>query len=457
MNITKKSLLMLAMAAALVCSCSDDNDQPEPTPEPQPETSVDQEITDTEMRMWGTLKAGTVLNLDRHLVVPAGKSLTIEEGVQIIVSTAGVGVNHTPVEITVDGNLYAIGSSAKPILFSVDPSLRTDANAVKGLWGGIVGTESCAEMVLDNVIIEYTGAEVIEGSPAATAGIYTAGDDAYPQVTTNNINGKYVITNSTIRYGASDGIYLMGGNAIVTNNIFAANGATGGEAVNMKAGVVADVAGNVMFSPNTNGLKLSSSGQSETRSQAKVNAYNNTIINAGWRRDGEKGGSIYVEKNILVNIVNNLIVNCKFRAMTPKYTDPNKTDGGYDDKSLIDYNFYTGGTQAVEITGEATVGNPLEGYNQNNKNYNPAVDTHSIIASVGNPIDPGFLNFNINQVPLTQCVYNSSWSFGLKSGAAALSGANGSLTPYFAGGMLVGSTTYSSPAVQPYFGALGLN
>ena len=74
-----------------------------------------------------------------------------------------------------------------------------------------------------------------------------------------------------------------------------------------------------MFSPNTNGLKLSSSGQSETRKQAKIQAYNNTIINAGWRRDGEKGGCVYAEKNVLANVFNNLMVNCKFRAQTPSY------------------------------------------------------------------------------------------------------------------------------------------
>ena len=62
---------------------------------------------------------------------------------------------------------------------------------------------------------------------------------------------------------------------------FAANGYDGAEAVNVKAGCVVDVAGNVMFSPNTNGLKLSSSGQSEDRGMAKIQAYNNTIINAG--------------------------------------------------------------------------------------------------------------------------------------------------------------------------------
>ena len=98
--------------------------------------------------------------------------------------------------------------------------------------------------------------------------------------------------------------------------MFAANGYDGAEAVNVKAGCVVDVAGNVMFSPNTNGLKLSSSGQSDTRALAKIQAYNNTIINAGWRRDGEKGGGVYVEKNALANVFNNLMVNRKFRAMT---------------------------------------------------------------------------------------------------------------------------------------------
>ena len=203
----------------------------------------------------------------------------------------------------------------------------------------------------------------------------------YPQLTTNNVAGKYVVTNSTIRNGASDGIYLMGGNAIISHNTFIANGATGAEAVNMKAGVKADIAGNIMFSPNTNGMKLSSSGQSETRAQLLANAYNNTIINAGWRRDGEKGGSIFVEKNALVTVVNNLIVNCKFRAMTPKYTDPNKPDAGYDDKSVIDYNYYASGSQTTPIVGDATVGSPAEGYAADHKYYSPDVDTHSIISS----------------------------------------------------------------------------
>ena len=420
-----------------------------------PDTNT--ELTDTEKRVSGTWKAGSEINLDRHLVIPEGESLTIEQGTKIIVSTAGVGVNHTPIEIIVKGNLYVYGSAEHPVLFSVEESERTESNIFAGLWGGIVAAESCSEMVIDNAIIEYTGGQVIEGSPAATAGIYTAGDDAYPHITTTNINGKYVITNSILRYGWSDGIYLMGGSAIISNNTFAANGYDGAEAVNIKAGVKVDIAQNIMFSPNTNGLKLSSSGQSETRGQAVVNAYNNVIINAGWRRDGEKGGCIYVEKNCLANVVYNLMVNCKFRAMTPNYNNPNSPDAGFDDKSVIDYNMYVSGTQKSSIVypEESNVGYAYEGYNYNHKSYNPNIDVNSVIVTQDNLIDPQFVNFDINAVSLTDYVYNSSWDFHLKEGSPALNVNQISITPSFINGIEINEKIYQSPELKPYYGALG--
>lgn len=437
--------MIVAMAAILApLSCTKED-----------EVTINKEITDTEMIVSGVWKSGETISLDRHLVIPEGESLTIEPGVKIIVSTAGVGVNHVPVEISVKGSLYALGTEAKPVLFSVEESERTDANTFKGLWGGIVAYDTCPEMAFDHVVIEYTGAEVIEGSPAADAGVYTAGDDMYPQITTNNIEGNYVITNSVIRNGASDGIYLMGGNAIVAGNIFIANGSTGGESVNMKAGVKADIAGNIMFSPNTNGLKLSSSGQSETRGQLVANAYNNTIFNAGWRRDGEKGGCIYVEKNALVTVVNNMLVNCKFRAMTPKYTDPNKPDAGYDDKSVIDYNYYAAGSQTTPIIGDATVGSAVDGYNADSKNYSPDVDTHSIISSQAHLYDPDFVSYDINVPELTSYSFDTSWDFHLKAGSDALQGADGKVSPCFANGLTIGSVKYVSPSVKAYFGAFG--
>lgn len=175
----------------------------------------------------GVWKANSVVKVSGHLVVPEGKSLTIEEGVKVIFDDKGEGVNHVPIEFTVNGNLYCEGTAENPVLLSVAEEKRTVANTFAGLWGGIVASESCREMLIDHTIIEYTGGQVIEGSPAATNGIYTAGDDAYPQITTNNINGNYVITNSVLRNGWSDGIYLMGGKAIIANNVFAANGYDG--------------------------------------------------------------------------------------------------------------------------------------------------------------------------------------------------------------------------------------
>lgn len=446
-----KNLLFVAMIGATLslASCSDNNEPELP--------SSNTEVSETEMTVSGTWKTGTEINLDRHLVIPEGESLTIEPGVKIIVSTAGVGVNHTPIEVIVKGNLYVLGSEGSPVLFTVEESKRTSANTFAGLWGGIVATESCGEMVIDHAVIEYTGGQVIEGSPSATSGIYTAGDDAYPQITTTNINGKYVITNSIIRNGWSDGIYLMGGSAIISGNIFAANGYSGAEAVNIKAGVKADIAGNIMFSPNTNGLKLSSSGQSETRGQAVANAYNNTIINAGWRRDGEKGGCVYVEKNCLANVVNNLMVNCKFRAMTPNYKNPNSSDAGYDDKSVIDYNMYVSGTQKSSIVypEESNVAYAYEGYNYKHKSYNPAVDVHSVIATKDNLVNPKFVNFDINIVCLTDYVYNTAWDFHLSTDSPALGATTPSVIPCFASGLEINGKLYQSPVLEPRFGAFG--
>lgn len=450
MQIKRISFVAMIGAVMSLVSCSENDDPQLP--------SSNTEISETEMIVSGTWKSGTEINLDRHLVVPEGESLTIEPGVKQIVSSAGVGINHTPIEIIVKGNLYVLGSEQQPVLFTVEESKRTAANTFAGLWGGIVATESCQEMVIDHAVIEYTGGQVIEGSPSATAGIYTAGDDAYPHITTTNINGKYVITNSIIRNGWSDGIYLMGGSAIISGNVFAANGYSGAEAVNIKAGVKVDIAGNVMFSPNTNGLKLSSSGQSETRGQAIANAYNNTIINAGWRRDGEKGGCVYVEKNCLANVVNNLMVNCKFRAMTPNYKNPNASDAGFDDKSVIDYNMYVSGVQKSSIVypEESNVAYSYEGYNYKHKSYNPSVDTHSVIATVNNLVNPRFANFDINAVDLTDYAYNPSWDFHLSADSPALSNTSASVSPCFAAGFEINGKLYQSPALEPHYGAFGV-
>lgn len=413
----------------------------------------------------GVWEKNSVVKISGHITVPEGKTLVVEEGVKVIFSSNGVGVSHTPIEFIVDGNLYTQGTKENPVLFSVEESERTESNAFAGLWGGIVATDKCAEMVIDNTIIEYTGGAVLKDSPSAVRGIYEAGEDFDPQITTKNVNGKYVVTNSVLRYGASDAIYMMGGSGIIANNIFAGNGYDGGEAVNVKAGCKVDVAQNIMYSPNTNGLKLSSSGQNDDggRAQALIRAYNNTIINAGWRRDGVKGGCIYVEKNALVSVFNNMLVNCKFKAMTPSWEIPNNPEEGYADASVIDYNFYVAGSPESTLDQDVADGttNSYLGYTLENEKYSPNVDLHSLVsASAGDAnTDPKFVNFPYNTNELTGYIYDENWDFHVAADSPALQGAysgnDEKMQPYFGGGLTVNGKTYSSPVPQAWFGAFG--
>lgn len=405
----------------------------------------------------GTWEAYTTVTVTGQLKVPADKSLTIEKGVEVIFNSSDG--NGTGIEFTVDGNIYCQGTEEAPILFSVPASERSYANVTncKNLWGGFMLNNRAdnAEALFSHCIIEYAGCAMTETSPSVIAGIYTAGEDYGVQITTGpQYKGSLVVTDCVIRNGFADGIYMQGGKGIITHNIFTGNGATGGEAVNVKAGTSTVVAYNVMYSPNTNGLKLSSAGQDDVagRGQSKCVAYNNTIINAGWRRDGAKGGCIYVEKNILANVFNNLMVNCKYRAQAPKWGIPGVADG-CDDKSVIDYNCYAASSIVSTLQQDIDDGTTVPYANYvSNKNYSDAVDAHSKIAQGANDLGVKFANYTLDTNKLDNPSYDEAWDFtatALPSGASDGSG----LTSIVQSSLTVGGKTYTAEAPQAFFGA----
>ena len=108
------------------------------------------------------------------------------------------------------------------------------------------------------------------------AGLYkaTAGKHL-PALYYGNVNGKFVVVNSIIRNFYDDALYVEGGKTIIANNVFYAIGAPADDAINLKSGVLADVAFNLMYSPNTSGLKFNEG----THSAVVCIGYNNTIIN----------------------------------------------------------------------------------------------------------------------------------------------------------------------------------
>jgi len=409
----------------------------------------------------GVWKKYSTVNVTGHIVVPAGKTLTIEEGVEIIIATGGVDANKTKIEFILNGNLYAVGTKSSPIKFTIPSAERTAANTFGRAWGGIIGSTTCAEILLDNVIVEYTGATTTATSPSAVAGLFkAAGGENMVAFNTNNPKGKYVVTNSTFRSNGEDAIYVQGGSCIFTNNLFYGVGEAGGEAINCKAGTKVDASGNIMFSPNTNAFKLSNSGASATRPQAQINAYNNTIINAGWRRDPSKpkGGCIWLEAGVLAYVYNNLIVNSMFGAKAPSF-GINATTGP-DLNSKIDYNFYASGSQQSSIPQHVTNGT-VTAYDGFKAGVVDVVrGTNDVFsASAGDPAkDPKFVNFSLNSVALSSFTFDNAWDFRLQSGSPALTGAKTNFTPFFSTtGLTLNGKEYKSPAPASYFGAKGTN
>ena len=88
-----KTKAIFVIAAAMVfslASCEKNPDQQEET-----------EPVEAAGEVSGVWEAGSTVYVDGHIVVPEGESLTIEEGVTVIFSDAGVGVNHTAIELQV--------------------------------------------------------------------------------------------------------------------------------------------------------------------------------------------------------------------------------------------------------------------------------------------------------------------------------------------------------------------
>jgi hypothetical protein len=405
----------------------------------------------------GVWKKYTTVSIAGQVYVPAGQSLTIEEGVEVIIGADAQDGNNTKIEFIVEGNLYCYGTEEAPITFTV-PAGNRDNRTDGRHWGGIIGARSCAEILLDHVLIEYTGAITTQASPSVVKGLFKPeGGEGMVAFNTNNPAGKYVIINSTFRYTGEDAIYVQGGECIFANNLFYAAGNEGGEAINVKAGCKVDAAFNLMYSPNTNAFKLSNSGIGGDRFQAQVNAYNNTIINAGWRRDPgkPKGGSVWAEGG-LVNVFNNIIVNCMFGAKAPNFGEGGEE--GVVQESVIDYNFYASGTTESQVPQHQQNGTrtAYDGFKDGVKDV--VYGTHDIRGNAAGDNDPKFVTFPFLTNPVGDFNYNQTWDFHLQAGSPALdaSKVRTGATPYFsAAGLTLNGKTYKTPAPANYFGAFG--
>ncbi|RYF47173.1 MAG: right-handed parallel beta-helix repeat-containing protein, partial [Cytophagaceae bacterium] len=231
-----------------------------------------------------------------------------------------------------------------------------------------------------------------------------------------------------------DGFYIDGGKVLMANNKIYTTGMSGGDAINIKSGVQADVAFNMIYSPNTNGLKLSNSG--DRTPQAYVVAYNNTIVNAGWRRPTIKGGSIWVEIAVRAELYNNLLANDRFGI---KRDPKNPEDARSKASNNLYYNYTTEGVTNFQPTAEILTG------------------TNDVISKTAGDNDPKFVNYPLN-TDQKNPIFNTAWDFRLQSGSPAIGKGTTTFTRLYADGLsFANGMSYKSPAPSTTIGAFGSN
>jgi hypothetical protein len=147
--------------------------------------------------------------------------------------------------------------------------------------------------------------------------------------------------------GIDDGIHLNGDISIsVKRNVIQRLGGPDGETMNIKSGVSGDVSYNYIWSAANNSIKLET-GKTVFSPQTKLNIYNNTIINGGWRKVGEATQGILIDKFAAANIFNNILVGCHTGINITKAADTIHSKYGNNliyaiDDSLKTWNYSVG-------------------------------------------------------------------------------------------------------------------
>ncbi len=254
----------------------------------------------------GTMLADSVYYIGSDVTINAGDTLLIQRGVKVYFQGN--------FNFIVKGSLIAFGTKDKQIYFGVSYLTRTDNpgydetkdSAYVGKWGGLLGDISCPLMVIKWAHIEFgCGKVTIPPTKGLTKNSY--------MISFVNPNGTLVLEDSWIYGGVDDPIRLQGGNVHIMRNTFEKGGYTGGEGLNIKSGTIGNIAYNLFIGCATNGIKPSNAGTDSTKSQTDIVAYNNTMVNCGYRRNSEgRGGSINYEELAKGSFYNNLMVNCKY-------------------------------------------------------------------------------------------------------------------------------------------------
>lgn len=300
----------------------------------------------------GTWTTGSTIRLFNSVFIAPGKSLTIQPGVTILICDTGTVTSKNPtgnrIEFDVLGDLYCKGTKSQPIVIKVNDSLinYNSYGSFGSYWNSMFCDTSCHEFLMTYTNMSNTGAATTSTSFSVLLGLYKAkAGKTVPFIDYmggNGTNGgtlphgKLVVENCTLHNTSDDAIYVQGGNFILANNVVYTEGQAGGDGFDIKSGSWGDICFNLNYSAYSNAFKLANT--QGFNPAIDVVAYNNTIVNAGWRDSEVEGGSIYLQEGAICHVYNNLLVDCRYGLK-------NETDDGADTSSRWDYQYYYGESQ----------------------------------------------------------------------------------------------------------------
>ena len=276
-------LVITGLLSLSVLSCKKDNS----LAPPDPFTGLSHNL---QGNIKGTLKQDTIYYLVDNVTVKKGDVLTIEPGA-IVKATGNFSFN-------VSGDFICVGTDAKPILLTT--SFGSPVVGF-GYWGGIQCDSSALNVQIKFTHINWTGGPAADLSTQACVDVVGVQNHDY--------GAKVIIEDNWFFASVDDGIHLAGAiHASVKRNVMQHMGGPDGEAMNIKSGVMGDIAYNYIWSAANNAIKLATGSKLP---QSAMNIFNNTIINSGWRKVGEFTNGILIDANAVANVYNNVLVGSR--------------------------------------------------------------------------------------------------------------------------------------------------
>jgi hypothetical protein len=283
----KINLLLVIIALLTLSAVSCKKDTVTPTPSPLAFTGLNHNLKGV---IKGVMKQDTTYYLVDNVTVNKGDTLTIQPGA-IVKANGNYSFN-------VSGNFICVGTDAKPIVLTTSfgsPVLGF------GYWGGIQADSNALNVQIKYTHIDWTG------GPAADLSTQAAIDIEGTQA--HDYGAKIIIENNWFFGSVDDGIHLAGQiHVSIKRNVMQHLGGPDGESMNIKSGVVGDIAYNYIWAAANNCIKLSTGS---SLPQVAMNIFNNTFVNSGWRKVGEFTEGILIDKNAVANIYNNILVGCR--------------------------------------------------------------------------------------------------------------------------------------------------